>query len=74
MWLPYWTVQFWSFLTTVELCRVVTGSELQDGEWMVEADGSKEEKLGAWTTVLAGVLEGSGGDQRHIENRISWSW
>ena len=60
MWLPYWTVQFWSFLTTVELCRVVTGSELQDGEWMVEADGSKEEKLGAWTTVLAGVLEGSG--------------
>jgi len=33
----------------------MTGSELQDGEWMVEADGSKEEKLGAWTTVPAGL-------------------
>ena len=56
------------------LCRAVTGSETQDGEWMVQADGSRGQKLEAWTTVLAGVIEGSGGAQRHIENRISWPW
>lgn len=46
----------------------------QDGEWMVHPDGSRGQKLEAWTTVLAGVIEGSGGVQRHIENRISWPW